>query len=90
MDEDHQDSNRRITGEVGRLTGSIGGGALGGAAGYATCNLVFGVPSEGSSLIWCGIVVGGLGSVGLGVAGGSLGTTAGNRIYDLSEWVASW
>jgi len=90
LEEDRPDRNRRIGGEVGRLVGSVGGGALAGVAGYAACNLVFGVPSGGTSLIWCGIVVGGGGALALGAAGSEFGPTFGSRIYDLSESVAGW
>ncbi len=52
--------------EGGRLTGSVAGGMGGGfLASYATCNLLFGLESAGTSLLWCGIVS--------GVAGGYLG-----------------
>ena len=53
----------------GRLTGSIAGGTGGGfvaaTAAYATCILLFGLETVGTSLLWCGIVG--------GVAGGYLG-----------------
>ena len=56
--------------EGGRFTGSVAGGALGGfAVAYGICNVVFALPSGGTSLLWCGIVAGGVG----GVVGGSLG-----------------
>lgn len=43
--------------EGGRLTGSVGGGALGGfGAAYLTCNVLFGIETVGTSLLWCGIV----------------------------------
>lgn len=48
--------------EGGRLTGSIGGGIAGGTvATYLTCNLVFGLETAGTSLLWCGVVAGGAG-----------------------------
>ena len=52
--------------ESGRLTGSIIGGGLGGLLGYGMCSVVFSAPSAGTSLLWCGVVLGGVG----GVAGG--------------------
>ena len=62
--------------EGGRLLGSVGGGVAGGSigaiVGYGVCNLVFGVPSGGTSIIWCGIVAGGAG----GLMGGTLTGTA--------------
>mgnify|MGYP006971752536 CR=1 FL=1 len=43
--------------EGGRLTGSLvggaGGGFVGASAAYGTCNLLFGLPSAGTSLLWC-------------------------------------
>ncbi|MCF6324510.1 MAG: hypothetical protein L3J89_09340 [Gammaproteobacteria bacterium] len=60
-----QSCGKTTAGEGGRLVGSLGGGALGGLAGYGLCNLVFSIPSAGTSLLWCGIVA--------GVAGGYLG-----------------
>lgn len=46
----------------GRLVGSVGGGAGGGAlASYVTCNAIFGLESAGTSLLWCGIVAGAVG-----------------------------
>lgn len=48
--------------ETGRVAGSVGGGAAGGfMAAYATCNLLFGLETAGTSLLWCGIVAGGVG-----------------------------
>lgn len=42
--------------EAGWLAGSIGGGISGGYAGlYLSCNVLFGVQTAGSSLLWCGI-----------------------------------
>ena len=57
-----QSCGKTTAGEGGRLVGSLGGGVLGGIAGYGACNLVFGVPSAGTSLLWCGIVMGVAGS----------------------------
>lgn len=39
--------------------GNVAGGLGGAAVGYLACNAVFGVPSGGTSLFWCGIVAGG-------------------------------
>jgi len=61
--------------EGGRLTGSIVGGTGGGyAAAYGTCNLLFGLESAGTSLLWCGIVA--------GVAGGYLGGKYGGKYLE--------
>ncbi len=55
--------------EGGRLVGSISGGAGGGLAGsYVVCNMLFGLQTGGTSLLWCGIVAGGAG----GLIGGNL------------------
>jgi hypothetical protein len=40
----------------------VGGGFGGIATAYVTCNLVFGIESAGTSLLWCGIVAGAAGS----------------------------
>ena len=49
--------------EGGRLVGSIGGGALGGFSGvYITCNMIFGLETAGTSLLWCGLVAGAAGA----------------------------
>lgn len=50
---------------VGNVLGGLGGSAVG----YAACNLVFGVPSGGTSLFWCGIVVGGAAGILLSKVG---------------------
>ena len=61
--------------EGGRLTGSVIGGSFGGfAAAYGTCNLVFGLESAGTSLLWCGIVA--------GVAGGYFGGKHGGKFME--------
>ena len=52
----------------GSLIGSYVGGALGGYMGYSTCNVIFFLPSGGTSLFWCGIV----GAAAGGFTGGSL------------------
>jgi len=63
-----QSCGKTTAGKGGRLVGSLGGGVLGGLAGYGACNLVFGIPTGGTSLLWCGIVMGVAGSY----AGGKL------------------
>lgn len=48
--------------ETGKGAGSIVGAAGGGLiASYGLCSIVFGLPSGGTSLLWCGIVAGGVG-----------------------------
>lgn len=68
--------------EAAGLVGSVAIGGLGGLAAYKVCSVVFGVPSAGSSLLWCGIVVGAAG----GVAGGKVGESGfkglGNMIFE--------
>lgn len=89
LDENRPDRNRRVAGEVGRLGGSVlgglSGGALGGSVGYSACSLVFSVPSGGTSLLWCGIIAGGVGALGLGYVGGHFISKFSKQIYDLSE-----
>jgi len=69
---------KTTAGESGRLVGSILGGAggstLGVGAGYTVCNLLLGLPTGGTSLLWCGIVA--------GVAGG---TQEGNMVEILEK-----
>ncbi len=43
--------------ETGRVAGNVAGGFAGAGTAYATCNMLFGLPSAGSNLLWCGIVV---------------------------------
>lgn len=69
--------------EGGRLTGSVGGGTFGGlAAAYGTCNLLFGLESAGTSLLWCGIVVGAAGGYFGGKYGGDITGAFGEKLYE--------
>ncbi len=53
------DADKNQCGRTGfRETGRVAGGFAGSGAAYAVCNVIFGLPSAGSSLLWCGIVVG--------------------------------
>ncbi|MBB5212109.1 hypothetical protein [Microbulbifer hydrolyticus] len=58
----------------------VGGVAGGGLAAYGTCNLLFGLETAGTSLLWCGLVVGAagsyVGSKSLGKGGEVLGEFA--------------
>ncbi|WP_062268279.1 hypothetical protein [Endozoicomonas arenosclerae] len=57
--------------EPAKVAGSIGGGMAGGyLAGFIACNLVFGLPSGGSSLLWCSVVAGAVGGYGGSKVGG--------------------
>ena len=70
---DRRCTRKRFT-ETGRLIGSVAGGAYGGiVATYAVCNVVLGLPSAGTSLLWCGILAGSAGAVagGIGVGYGT-------------------
>ncbi|PXF64222.1 hypothetical protein [Kangiella spongicola] len=72
--------------QTGRAAGSIAGGGFGGwATSYVTCNLVFGLESAGTSLLWCTIVA----SVAGGYAGSQLGShigqSSGEAIYEYSR-----
>jgi len=70
--------------ETGRFGGSVVGGiATGGTTAYLTCNLVFGLPSGGTSLLWCSIVAGAAGGY-VGSKYGSMGgSEVGNVVYEL-------
>lgn len=65
------------------MTGSLGGGVGGGMlATYLTCNVLFGIETAGTSLLWCGIVAGVGGSY---VGGKYLGDGTGwlgGKIYE--------
>ena len=63
--------------------GSIAVGMAGGfALSYGLCNFVFGLPSGGTSLLWCTIVAGGAGGAGGGWLGAKGGKSLGNVIYE--------
>ena len=64
--------------EGGRLGGSLVGGSLGGAA---SAYLIFGLEPAGTSLLWCGIVVGGAGGYFGGNLMGNAGQSGGEVIY---------
>jgi hypothetical protein len=69
--------------EGGRLTGSVAGGAGGGiATAYITCNLLFGLETAGTSLLWCGIVAGVAGGYFGGKHLGNYGQNKGEALYE--------
>ncbi|WDE04215.1 hypothetical protein SG34_023170 [Thalassomonas viridans] len=70
--------------ETGKAVGSIvGGAALGWGASYIGCNILFGLPSSGTSFFWCSLITGTTGGY-LGGIGGSLGGQwAGNKVYSV-------
>ena len=69
--------------EGGRLTGSVAGGSLGGAGGaYLTCNLIFGLPSGGTSILWCSIVAGAAGGYVVGKVFSNGAQMMGESIYE--------
>jgi hypothetical protein len=69
-----------------KVSGSIAGGMLGGsAASYVTCNLVFGLPSGGSSFLWCAVVAGAAGGYAGSKVGGKATENLGNYIYETSS-----
>jgi len=67
---------------VGSLGGASAGGWLGGPLGYGACNLVFGVPTGGSSLFWCGLVGAAAGGYFGGSAGGDIVKYGGELLYE--------
>lgn len=46
------------------------------------CNIILGLPSTGTSLLWCGILVGGAGAFGGGLALGSAFETTGEIVFE--------
>lgn len=69
--------------QTGRAIGSIGGGASGGFLGaYGVCNLVFGLESAGTSMLWCTIIAGVAGGYYGGTKGGDAGKERGSILYD--------
>ncbi|MBE0457413.1 hypothetical protein [Pseudoalteromonas prydzensis] len=69
--------------ESGKAIGAVGGGILGGAvATWATCSIVFGLPSSGTSFFWCAVVAGGSGGYAGGKYGGEYGGSKGEVLYE--------
>lgn len=69
--------------EGGRLSGSVAGGYFGGASiAYITCNVIFGIETFGTSLLWCGIVAGSAGGLVGGKYMGKVGEFSGEKIYE--------
>jgi hypothetical protein len=68
--------------QTGKAAGSIAGGAFSGTvAALATCSVVFGLPSGGSSLFWCAVVAGASGGYVGGKYGGELGEFIGEEVH---------
>ncbi len=65
------------------MTGSvIGESSMGFAAAYGTCNVLFGLESAGTSLLWCGIVAGVVGGYAGGKYGGEFLEVKGEQLYE--------
>lgn len=68
--------------QTGKAAGSIGGGVFGGAAAtWATCSIVFGLPTGGTSFFWCSIVAGAGGGYVGGKYGGKYVGEYGEELY---------
>ena len=68
--------------QTGKATGSIlGGGISGSVAAWATCSVVFGLPTGGSSFFWCAVVAGASGGYSGGTYGGKFGEYVGEEVY---------
>lgn len=70
-----EDRPKVTASEVGSI---VGGSAFGAGAAYLVCNLAFGLPTGGTSVIWCGLVAGGVG----GYVGARVGTRGGEALYE--------
>ncbi|WP_432452567.1 MULTISPECIES: hypothetical protein [unclassified Agarivorans] len=65
-----------------KAAGSIAGGATGGAISiWATCSLVFGLPSGGTSFFWCSVVAGAAGGYASGKIAGNKAESFGEELY---------
>lgn len=71
--------------EPPKVAGSIVGGVAGGGlAAYGVCNLMFGLETAGTSLLWCGLAVGAAGGYAGSKAGGWAGENMGEMVYEVS------
>lgn len=69
--------------ETGKAVGNVLGGiGLGYIATVGTCSLVFSLPSGGTSMFWCALVVGAGGGYAGGLAGGLGGEEIGKVVYE--------
>ncbi len=69
--------------ESGRFAGSVAGGVtVGKLAAWGLCSVVFSLPSGGSSLLWCGVVVGGAGGFLGGYFGGEFVQGEAELLYE--------
>lgn len=67
----------------GKTAGAVAGGFVGGMlATYGVCNVVFGIQSVGTSLLWCALVAGGAGTTVGGMSGGKAGERGGDWLYE--------
>ncbi len=83
LEPDSEFCSRTKYEQTGRAVGSVGLGSVGGALGaYGICNLLFGIESLGTSLLWCTIVAGGAGGYIGGSGGGAIGVSMGASIYN--------
>ena len=70
--------------ETVKFTGSVIGGSFAGSAGaYFTCNILFGLESAGTSLLWCSLLAGGASAYAGGDLGGKGGEKLGSVIYEV-------
>lgn len=72
--------------EGSAFAGGVAGGLAGGALAYAGCNALIGIPTLGTSVLWCGLVAGGVGSIAAGSAGSQFGRHGGAAFY---EWTSN-
>lgn len=85
--DDSQCNKSKFTQTGKAAAGIIGGSGGGFIASWATCSVVFGLSSGGTSFFWCAVVAGAGGGYAGGKYGGMLGEFTGELLYKTSETI---